>query len=57
MRENGASHTGIVKSVDRKTGDYVTIEGNVKTQKGIDMVVSVNHSPYESDVSGFIQLV
>ncbi len=57
MRENGASHTGIVKSVDRKTGEYVTIEGNVRTPKNIDAVVPVNHSPFETDVSGFIQLV
>lgn len=56
MRENGASHTGIVCSVDRKTGNYSTIEGNVTNRKGIDSVLKLSHNFDDKEVSGFIQL-
>ena len=57
LRENGASHTGIVKSVNSKTGEFTTIEGNLKTASGIDCVERNNYSPYDNEISGFIQLV
>lgn len=57
MRENGASHTGIVKSVDPRTGDYKTIEGNLSSRKGSDKVAEVTHKYDDPEVSGFIQLV
>lgn len=59
MREfvNGeqASHTGIVRYVDKETGNYQTIEGNV-TENGNDKVVRMNHRFNDPEVSGFIQL-
>lgn len=57
MREHGASHTGIVRYVDRETGNYQTIEGNVTAQNGIDYVLKMNHRYNDPEVSGFIQLV
>lgn len=57
LRENGASHTGIVKSVNKETGEIGTIEGNVTASNGVDSVVYNNYSPYNAEISGFIQLV
>jgi hypothetical protein len=56
MRENGASHTGIVRYVDPETGNYQTIEGNV-TENGVDKVIRIDHKYNDPNVSGFIQLV
>ena len=57
LRENGASHTGIVKAVNTKTGAFSTIEGNVEVKNGSDCVTTNTYSPYDKEISGFIQLV
>lgn len=57
LRENGASHTGIVKWVDKETGRFKTIEGNVTNRKGIDCVMTNSYEPNNPEISGFIQLV
>ena len=51
LRENGASHTGIVSKIN-KNGTFETIEGNRD-----DKVTKARYSPYNSDISGFVQLV
>lgn len=50
-----ASHTGIVRYVDKETGNYQTIEGNV-TENSNDKVIRMNHKYNDPEVSGFIQL-
>ena len=57
LRENGASHTGIVKTINKSTGEFTTIEGNVTNKNGIDSVVRNNYNPNDPEISGFIQLV
>ena len=52
MTENGASHTGFVTKVDKKTGDIYTIEGNRD-----DMVKKYKYNPNNQDLSGFIRLM
>ena len=51
INENGASHTGFVTSVDKKSGVIKTIEGNRD-----DMVKEYSYSPNYPDLSGFIRL-
>jgi len=55
LRENGASHTGIVSKVN-SDGSFCTIEGNVR-QGGYDKVAEITHSPDDAQISGFVQLV
>ncbi len=55
LRENGASHTGIVSKVN-DDGSFETIEGNVKVN-GNDCVVRQTYSPNHKDITGFVQLV
>lgn len=54
LRENGASHTGIVSKI-YPNGTFDTIEGNV-TSNGDDRVLTMHYSPYHKDISGFVQL-
>jgi hypothetical protein len=52
-----ASHTGIVVDVNRETGEYTTIEGNVSSDRdSYDKVREISHNPDDPRVSGFIQL-
>lgn len=50
LRENNASHTGIVSKVN-KDGTFETIEGNRTDKVGIG-----KYSPDNSQISGFVQL-
>lgn len=56
LRENGASHTGIVKEINRKNGEFITIEGNIPNEKGVDSVLYNSYEPHDPEISGFIQL-
>ena len=51
INENGASHTGFVTSIDKKSGVINTIEGNRD-----DGVNEYSYSPNYPDLSGFIRL-
>lgn len=51
LNENGASHTGFVTGIDKKTGVIKTIEGNRN-----DKVEEYSYSPNFPDISGFIRL-
>ena len=56
LRENGASHVGIVKEINRKNGEFITIEGNIPNEKGNDSVLYNSYMPNDPEISGFIQL-
>ena len=51
INENGASHTGFVKEIDKSSGVIKTIEGNRD-----DMVKEYSYSPNYPYLSGFIRL-
>jgi hypothetical protein len=55
LRENGASHTGIVSKINKKDGSFETIEGNVSIN-GDDKVVRNKYSANFPNISGFVQL-
>ncbi|MBQ8458783.1 CHAP domain-containing protein [bacterium] len=55
LRENGASHIGIV-SKKYKDGSFDVIEGNVPTKRATDEVVETRYYPYNTELSGFVQL-
>lgn len=54
LRENGASHIGIVTKVN-KNGSFETIEGNVP-YNGVDSVVRQEYDANYADLSGFVRL-
>jgi hypothetical protein len=54
LREDGASHTGIVTKIN-SNGSFETIEGNVASN-GDDKVVKRSYSADYKKISGFVQL-